>query len=325
MSGSVAEAARLATTARELAARRGWQHTVQAVAAHLAMALVHLERAEFADADAALQDGMRAHHSEPEAAQRVVLLGTQALLAVTRGEPARAQVFLEAARADRSPRTRVPWLDRWLTTITVEADLAGGRTGPVPAGTPVAGTDLAQQVALARIALAHKDLRRAGQLLVPGPTTRTHTSAIVEADLISALIADLRGHAGQATDQLAKALRLAERERIRRPFLIHADGRLDDLMHRLQVLDPGSGHSAFLEELRSEIRATRKTSATGVLSEREADVLHFLPTMLSAAEIAGNLGISVNTVKAHLRAIYRKLGVARRSDAVTHARDTGLL
>ena len=51
----------------------------------IAEARAPVERCEFADAEQALQSGMRAHHSEPEAAQRIVLLGAQARLAVTRG------------------------------------------------------------------------------------------------------------------------------------------------------------------------------------------------------------------------------------------------
>ncbi len=47
--------------------------------------------------------------------------------------------------------------------------------------------------------------------------------------------------------------------------------------------------------------------------------------MLTAAEIAADLGVSVNTVKAHMRAVYRKLGASRRSQAVTLARDNGIL
>jgi LuxR family maltose regulon positive regulatory protein len=61
------------------------------------------------------------------------------------------------------------------------------------------------------------------------------------------------------------------------------------------------------------------------LTERESIVLHYLPTMLKAGEIADDLYVSVNTVKAHLRAIYRKLGVANRRDAVERARTSGLL
>jgi LuxR family maltose regulon positive regulatory protein len=47
--------------------------------------------------------------------------------------------------------------------------------------------------------------------------------------------------------------------------------------------------------------------------------------MFNAAEIAAELHVSVNTIKAHLRSIYRKLDVSRRRDAVDRARALGLL
>ena len=50
-----------------------------------------------------------------------------------------------------------------------------------------------------------------------------------------------------------------------------------------------------------------------------------LPTMLKATEIAVDLYVSVNTVKAHLRSIYRKLDVANRREAVERARELSLL
>jgi LuxR family maltose regulon positive regulatory protein len=61
------------------------------------------------------------------------------------------------------------------------------------------------------------------------------------------------------------------------------------------------------------------------LSEREAAVLRFLPTMMSNQEIATELFVSVNTVKTHLKAIYRKLDVADRREAIRRARDLTLL
>jgi len=62
-----------------------------------------------------------------------------------------------------------------------------------------------------------------------------------------------------------------------------------------------------------------------MLSARERQVLGYAPSMLSAAEIGSELFVSVNTVKAHLRSIYRKLGVNRRRDAVVQAHRRGLL
>ena len=61
------------------------------------------------------------------------------------------------------------------------------------------------------------------------------------------------------------------------------------------------------------------------LSQRELEVLRYLPTMLSNAEIAGELFVSVNTVKTHTRSIYRKLGVAARDQAVERARTLELI
>ena len=55
-------------------------------------------------------------------------------------------------------------------------------------------------------------------------------------------------------------------------------------------------------------------------TRRELAVLQFLPTNFSAAEIAGELFLSVHTVSAHIRHIYAKLGVHRRRDAVRRAR-----
>ena len=61
------------------------------------------------------------------------------------------------------------------------------------------------------------------------------------------------------------------------------------------------------------------------LSEREREVLQHLSGMLSTVEIATEMYISVNTVKTHLRSIYRKLSVAHRGEAVRRARQLKLL
>jgi LuxR family maltose regulon positive regulatory protein len=61
------------------------------------------------------------------------------------------------------------------------------------------------------------------------------------------------------------------------------------------------------------------------LSERELEVLRLLNGPLSTPEIAGQLVVSANTVRSHIKNIYGKLGVHGRSGAVTRARELGLL
>ncbi len=53
-------------------------------------------------------------------------------------------------------------------------------------------------------------------------------------------------------------------------------------------------------------------------------MLRYLPTNLSAREIARELSVSLNTVRTHMRHIFAKLGVHHRTEAVTQARALGL-
>ena len=87
-------------------------------------------------------------------------------------------------------------------------------------------------------------------------------------------------------------------------------------------------HREFVEKLL--VRVAVEPAPVGLvqvrpLTEREEAVLIYLPTMAANAEIAAALSISENTVKQHLKSIYRKLGVRNRRDAVRVARDRGLL
>jgi len=61
------------------------------------------------------------------------------------------------------------------------------------------------------------------------------------------------------------------------------------------------------------------------LTQRELTILRFLATSMSTAEIADELCLSVNTVKTHLAAIYRKLPASRRREAVVRARELELI
>src|SRR5262249_26500907 len=61
------------------------------------------------------------------------------------------------------------------------------------------------------------------------------------------------------------------------------------------------------------------------LTKSEIRVLRYLPTHLSAPEVATELSVSTTTVKTHLRNLYAKLGAHSRAEAVERARARGLL
>jgi LuxR family transcriptional regulator, maltose regulon positive regulatory protein len=82
------------------------------------------------------------------------------------------------------------------------------------------------------------------------------------------------------------------------------------------------------EDRRASItHAARSTESetTDPLTQKELEVLRLLATRLSRREIGERMYVSLNTVKTHQRAVYRKLGVEDRSAAITRARELGLV
>ena len=68
-----------------------------------------------------------------------------------------------------------------------------------------------------------------------------------------------------------------------------------------------------------------RSSAVEPLTEREREVLRHVSGMLNTAEVASEMYISINTVKAHLKSIYRKLAATHRGEAVRRARQLELI
>jgi LuxR family maltose regulon positive regulatory protein len=77
-----------------------------------------------------------------------------------------------------------------------------------------------------------------------------------------------------------------------------------------------------LQRLRQGLKGRTQSEP---ISPAELRVLALLPTHLSLAQVAEQLCVSTNTVKTHSKALYRKLGVASRAEAVEEARSLGLL
>jgi LuxR family maltose regulon positive regulatory protein len=164
--------------------------------------------------------------------------------------------------------------------------------------------------------------------------TKLHTAhhaagpwARADAWLVHALAADRLGYDGAVIIALTEALAVAATEDHFEPFL-SAGMPLATLLDRhrdLLASHPGFGHR--LGELLPRPAAETRDEPPMLepITEREAMILRYLPTLLTMKDIAGELSVSPNTVKSHLRNLYRKLAVGSRRDAVHHARKLGLL
>lgn len=149
----------------------------------------------------------------------------------------------------------------------------------------------------------------------------------ITAWLLAAHQADANDDALRAHEALTRALDLAAPRHAKRD-LSHASTRV---VRRL-IRNRGrfGAHEAFVDEVLAARSGDTRRSGNGMvwgdtLTSRELSVLRDLPSLLSLEEIAEAHVVSVNTVKTHLKAVYRKLGVNDRRSAVDRARELGLL
>jgi LuxR family transcriptional regulator, maltose regulon positive regulatory protein len=165
--------------------------------------------------------------------------------------------------------------------------------------------------------LAH-DLPSARRRLTewqPAPIERREQ---VEHGLWSAHLEFVTGSRRRALKTATAALSMAERHGLERVVLDVGEPFLR-LLRSLTRTAP----SPFVGQLLSRSSAPTTGYRTLGLSEREVEILSRLPSPVSNDEIAEQLFISVNTLKTHLRAIYRKLGVHSRREAVQRAEVLG--
>ena len=99
---------------------------------------------------------------------------------------------------------------------------------------------------------------------------------------------------------------------------------IDELLRRRPGLGALGGQA---QELRAQLSKQRGSTVPGAssLTAAELRLLPLLSTCLPLGEIAAELFLSPNTIKSQASSIYRKLGVSTRSQAVTQARQLGLL
>ncbi|PWV84933.1 LuxR family transcriptional regulator, maltose regulon positive regulatory protein [Prauserella marina] len=177
----------------------------------------------------------------------------------------------------------------------------------------------------ARTAFAHGDLDeavRSLRLLRECEPPALVPTTDVEASLLESTIALAVHRRTLARQALDTALRLAEPAEVLRPFAF-----VDQGVRRLLVEQLGGFGSTngFAGKVRTVLTGfTEERAETARLTTRELAVLHSLTSSRQLDEIASQLSVSVNTVKTHVRAIYAKLGVNSRRQAVVAARERGL-
>jgi LuxR family maltose regulon positive regulatory protein len=186
------------------------------------------------------------------------------------------------------------------------------------------------RTALAALRLAEGDQPAAIEALAPvldGTAPIVRAGSLIQALVLDAVARDQLGDHATAEGDIERALDIAEPDSLVFPFLVVPARDLLERHPRHRTT-----HAALLSDLLSVLggsslpeRRREPTMAPEPLSESELRVLRFLPSNLSASEIAGELYVSTSTVKTHMRHIYEKLDAHRRTEAVDRARDLGLL
>jgi LuxR family transcriptional regulator, maltose regulon positive regulatory protein len=191
------------------------------------------------------------------------------------------------------------------------------------------------RIATAALRLAQDDPQAALAALAPvqdNPVSEDYWGfSRIRADTLEAIARDTLGDPDAADAALQRALDLSKRSGVT-PFLMYsASGPLERRARQR------TGHAALVVETHGPLAGTQAGPHYGApppsrpeplldpLSDSEIRVLRYLPTNLSGPEIAGELYVSYNTVRTHVRHLYAKLGTHGRTEAVARARALGLL
>jgi LuxR family maltose regulon positive regulatory protein len=122
-----------------------------------------------------------------------------------------------------------------------------------------------------------------------------------------------------AEEAVATAVDLAVGHGMLRTVAADGAGAIE-LVERAAWRAPGSWMDRLRHALAPAWSSPEARRPIDDLTDRERDVLRLLPSRLTLSEIASELYVSQNTLKFHLRGIYRKLGVDSRAQAVGSAR-----
>lgn len=332
LAGAFPQVERHRDTVLRIARRRGWQASLLTVQAHVIGAWWALLRGQTPTA-------RREIAALPEAAatlgnpdMRVAATAMTALTELAEGAAAQevAARLRQAWRA-HADAALSPALACLLIPVEVELWIWVGERGMATEAAECRADALrgtAEQV-LVDVLLAYaagapaRTMRSSLTPVLDGARTPRAATNAIRAWLLEARLAADAGAQQAAFDALSTALRLAEPDQLRGLVAWSKPGVLD-------VLEANQGRFARQEDFATSILALRPAVGTSPgqrprLTPSELAILAELPRHRSVGDIATLRGTSPNTVKSHLRSLYRKLGVSNRRDAVRLARQHDLL
>jgi LuxR family maltose regulon positive regulatory protein len=323
--GRAAEAELLAAEALETAAASGLLTHPIIADAYFAEAMVAHERGIPDAAAAPLRDGTLRAEANHRTQLAWISRYARALLAVADGRFDEALEFVDLSKHDAVSAPAPVILER-LVAVHMSALRRTGRSEEslrLRGGVPPHSADVAFETAAALLALGR---------LEPARLLLTERRRLFQAEqprgdvqrfAALAWAAELDGDHHIALEQIGMALDRAEADGLVEVF-IAMDPVVLDLI--TEVAPVRGGLSATIL---SRWRLTQPLDANAglpePLTERELEILAYLPGHSTTAELAKLCFVSVNTLKTHVMHIYRKLGVTGRSDAITRARELGLI
>jgi LuxR family transcriptional regulator, maltose regulon positive regulatory protein len=330
---SLTQAHQRALDAIAIAEARGWDADPVAGAALVALGSGYAWQGRFEEAEHWLERASQAVRSNLEPGTGLLLDLARGRLAMARGRWREARAEFRAAIAlERrliGPQLTTALTRRLLAQVEIELGEEAGAQATLSQLRNEQPEGDVTRTALAHAHLAEGDARAAVDalaLVVDGPGA-PGPLLLVEAVLLDAVARDRLGEPAAAEASLERALALAEPDGLILPFVVTPVRRLLERHPRHRT-----AHAALLGEILAVLagsspsaRAGGITARADELSEAELRVLRYLPSNLSAPDIARELYLSLYTVKTHIRHIYAKLGAHARTEAVERARELGLL
>lgn len=322
--GNLRVADRYAERALTAADRHGLLHHPATMDARLARAHVARERAQLTRADALLDEAWMITTRTRRPITLAIHAVERALWHLAAGHPDRGLAELERQRQRGHPPPP-PLIEHRRRALEVRLLLALGRLDRAQAilradsETKAWDTDGAAAALQACVMRGDIVAARAQLELWPphgGPR------AWLEHDLWAAIVDFEAGDRRHALKAAAAVIAAARREGHVRLFL--DAGRPAERLLRDLLRTAPDGYVRQVLRCATPVSQAPRDGVLAELSERELEVVRFLPTPLASTEIAARLYISHNTVKTHLRSIYRKLGVDGRQEAARRAVDLGI-